>query len=135
MNKLKLTIVVCWAVVVSHGLAQQYVPPPPSQPSSGNGTTISPPRPSQPRPGTGVSAPQAMEIKFNNGARVALYRDKIVLIEPNGHQYIQKRPLPDVARNPNGCAWLRHYLDGNNPYELDWREKCLVYLYRCMDLR
>lgn len=136
MNKLSLAILVGCALVGSHGFAQEYVPPPPSRSFGGTtGTTISPPKPSQPVPGTRVYAPPAPEVKFGNGARVVIYNDKFVFMAPDGSRFTKKRPLPDLARNPYGCKWLRHYLDTTSPYSHNWIDNCYVYLERCMNLR
>ena len=133
-NPFKLTILAGCIFVSTHGFGQQYVPPPPSAPPPGNasGTTITPPKPSRPSPGTVVYAPPAPEVKFRNGARVVVYRDEIVLIEPNGRKYTKKRPFPDVARSPWGCTWLRNYLDTRDPYTRNWGDNLIVYLKRCM---
>jgi hypothetical protein len=75
------------------------------------------------------------EIRFANGAAVAVYQDRIVLIEPNGQRWVKRRPLPDRARNPNGCAWLRQYLNTTSPYTRDWGDACLSYLETCREIR
>ena len=133
MNKLKFAILVSCALVGAHGFAQQYVPPPPSHTWGNTGTTINPPKPSQ--PGTRVYAPPPPEIKFGNNTRVIIYDDKFVFMAPDGRQFTKKRPLPDLARNPYGCQWLRHYLDTTSPYSQNWIDHCYVYLERCRDLR
>jgi len=125
MSKLKLTLFAGGILLSSHGFAQQYVPPPPSRPSTGR-TIIQ-----APGGGTKVYAPNAPEIKFKNGARVVIYRDKIVLIEPDGTKYPRRRPFPEVARNPWGCKWLRNYLDTRDPHTRNWGDSLIVYLKHC----
>jgi hypothetical protein len=114
MNKLKLILLFAFTFLSSHAFAQ-YISPAPNNPNSG-------------LPKVYV-APAA--IKFANGARVEIYRNKIVLVEPDGHQWTKWRPLPDRARNPNGCGWLWHYLNTTSPYTQDWGDNCLVYLEWC----
>ena len=129
MSKLKLAVVVTCTFVTSQVFGQQYVPPPPSRPATGH-TIIQ-----APGDGTKIAAPQAKEIKFANGTRVVLYRDKFVFIAPDGRNFTKRRPLPELARNPWGCKWLRNYLDTTSPYTQNWIDNCYVYLERCMGLR
>lgn len=128
MNKLKLFLLVASTFVGSRAFAQTYVPPPPSYPSTGGTVTVAPPRPP-------VYVAPLQEIRFHNGARVDIFREKVVLIEPNGQRQAKWRPLPDRARNPNGCGWLWNYLNTSSPYTRDWGDACLTYLEWCRHVR
>jgi hypothetical protein len=129
MKNLTLTVLLVCSGLAGPAVAQQYVPPPPSRPSTGH-TIIQ-----APGDGTKIAAPQAKEIKFANGARVVLYRDKFVFIAPDGRNFTKRRPLPELARSPWGCKWLRNYLDTTSPYTRNWIDNCYVYLERCEGLR
>jgi hypothetical protein len=129
MDKLKLLLLVAFTFIGSRAFAQQYVPPPPSYPSTGGTVIQAPPGPPK------VPVTPTTQIRFGNGARVAVYPDKFVLIEPDGSHHTKSRPLPDLARNPNGCKWLKHYLDTTSPYTRNWGDNLQVYLERCLNLR
>ena len=134
MNRLKLAAVLTSCILFgSHAFAQKYVPPPPSRSFDNTGTTINPPQPS--RPGVTIEPPPVPQIKFGNGARVEVYNDQFVFHGSDGRPpFRQRRPLPDLARHPYGCKWVRSHLD-HSPYSREWIDLCKVYLERCMNLR
>ena len=116
---------------LSNANAQTVVPPPPS----GTAQTIVPPPPSRPIAGTGVEAPQAFTIRFQNGAKVVIYRDKFVVMD-SARQHIDiKRPLGDLARSPSGCDGLHRYLDTTDCHTNLWKDSLKVYLSRCLNLK
>ena len=133
--KIILPFIIAVTVSLTNSMAQNTVPPPPSQPSNNSTQKIVPPSPSRPFPGTGVYPPDAYVIRFNNGAKVELYRDKFVVMDRDRNSAVIKRPLADKARPPWGCKWLRNQLDTTDCHTRAWRDSLEVYLYRCMNLR
>jgi hypothetical protein len=125
------------AVVLSltSAMAQEFVPPPPSRPSNNSPQTIVPPRPSRPSPGTRVEAPPASTIRFGNGAKVIIYRDEFVVMDKDRHSKTIKRPLPDLARPPGGCKFLKNQLDTTACSRDYWIRDLEIYLSRCEGLR
>jgi len=117
--------------------AQTTVPPPPSR--SFNNPTIVPPPPSRPSTAVRVYPPDPPSITFGNGgnlwAKVWIYRDKFIVMDRDRQTRSIKRPLPDQARNPGGCAWLRYWLNTHDCHSGAWKGYLEIYLYRCLNLR
>lgn len=120
---------------LTDALAQNIVPPPPSQPSTAAGQKIFPPSPSRPIVGTRVTPPQAFTIRFRNGAKVEIHRDKFVVLDSARQHMDIKRPLRDLARPPSGCDRLHNYLDTTDCHTNNWRDSLEVYLSRCLNLK
>src|SRR6478672_8888179 len=99
--------------------AQNIVPPPPSRPT---------------RPVV-VAPPPPPTIRFANGTKVEVLQKFFLVISPDGFRVNIERPLPDLARDPRGCAWLKHWLDTHTAGYGVWKEHCQVYLFRCLNLR
>lgn len=133
---MKITLsFIATVLALTSASAQEFVPPPPSRPSNNSTQTIVPPKPSRPSPGTGIYPPDASTIRFANGAKVEIFRDKFVLMDKDRNSKTIKRPLPDLARPPWGCKWLKNQLDSTDCHRDYWIRDLEIYLSRCLNLK
>ncbi len=104
-------------------------PPPPAN------VVVKPPPSGIPPGRVLIQPPPPAPILFGGGVRVYVYPTKFVIHDAIGHTHIVKRPLPDVARNPNGCGYVKNYLDTHDCHSQSWLEMLNVYLFKCRGLR
>ena len=130
MKAILVCLLIALAPGVSGAFAQTTVaPPPPAHPIA------PPPAPAHPIPGTHIDAPDVPHVRFKNGASVWAYRDHFTIMDRDRNSKDLTRPLPDRARPPWGCDSLKRWLDTNDCHTLEWRDKLVVYLVRCLNMK